>query len=179
MDAQLYSRFFFASPECCLLRCVSSRSYSTILSPKSASLEEPSQRRTAQSVTEHRGMFGAGGLELEWLACFSRLNELLAINLEGSPFISIGLSALHLEKKWMKICWLLRWGVLRPWAQNQGCTMTMTRKAPVMKLTDNNYILIYTGHTQFSLMSKNFKNQKQWKRSPCSTRFPRNLLKEI
>lgn len=99
MDAQLYSRFFFASPECCLLRCVSSRSYSTILSPKSASLEEPSQRRTAQSVTEHRGMFGAGGLELEWLACFSRLNELLAINLEGSPFISIGLSALHLEKK--------------------------------------------------------------------------------
>lgn len=66
---------------------------------KSASLEETSQLRTAQSVTEHRGMFGGGGLELEWLACFSRLNELLAINLEGSPFISIGLSALHLEKK--------------------------------------------------------------------------------
>lgn len=39
--------------------------------------------------------------------------------------------------------------------------MTMTRKALVMKLTDNNYILIYTGHTQFSLMSKKFKNQKQ------------------
>lgn len=169
----------FPSTPMFILSLLPSPPHSTILSPKSASLEEPSQRRTAQSVTEHRGMFGAGGLELEWLACFSRLNELLAINLEGSPFISIGLSALHLEKKWMKIYWLLRWGVLRPWAQNQGCTMTMTRKAPVMKLTDNNYILIYTGHTQFSLMSKNFKNQKQWKRSPCSTRFPRNLLKEI
>lgn len=79
MGARLYSHFFFASSRCCLLRCVSLRSYLTILSLKSASREEPSQWRTAQWATEHGGTFG--GLELERLACFSRLNESLAINL--------------------------------------------------------------------------------------------------